>query len=73
MSLMKSLARVAAGVMLAKGVGSMMRTAQQGQRTASTRTTGGGILGDLLNTGLGGALGGGMGGGMGKAGGMPSN
>ena len=54
MSLMKSLARVAAGVMLAKGVGSMMRTAQQGQRTASTRTTGGGILGDLMN-GMGGA------------------
>lgn len=56
MSLMKSLARVAAGVMLAKGVGSMMRTAQQGQRTASTRTTGGGILGDLMN-GMGGAQG----------------
>ncbi|WP_337957327.1 tellurite resistance TerB family protein [Paracoccus sphaerophysae] len=53
---MKSLARVAAGVMLAKGVGSMMRTAQQGQRTASTRTTGGGILGDLMN-GMGGAQG----------------
>lgn len=56
MSLMKSLARVAAGVMLAKGVGSMMRTAQQGQRTASTRTTGGGILGDLMN-GMGGSQG----------------
>lgn len=56
MSLMKSLARVAAGVMLAKGVGSMMRTAQQGQRTASTRTTGGGILGDLMN-GMGGTQG----------------
>lgn len=56
MSLMKSLARVAAGVMLAKGVGSMMRTAQQGQRTASTRTTGCGILGDLMN-GMGGAQG----------------
>ena len=49
MSLMKSLARVAAGVMLAKGVGSMMRQAQQpGGRPASTRQTGGGILGDLL-------------------------
>lgn len=66
MSLMKSLARVAAGVMLAKGVGSMMRTAQQGQRTASTRTTGGGILGDLMN-GMGGAQarGGAAGGGLG--------
>ena len=57
MSLMKSLARVAAGVMLAKGVGSMMRNAQgQTGRTASTRTTGGGILGDLMN-GMGGAQG----------------
>lgn len=59
MSLMKSLARVAAGVMLAKGVGSIMRNAQgEGQtgRTASTRTTGGGILGDLMN-GMGGAQG----------------
>lgn len=56
MSLMKSLARVAAGVMLAKGVGSMMRQAQQqGQaRPTSPRQTGGGILGDLLNAGLGG-------------------
>lgn len=52
MSLMKSLARVAAGVMLAKGVGSMMRQ-QQGQATAtSSRRTGGGLLGDLLNGGM---------------------
>ena len=69
MSLMKSLARVAAGVMLAKGVGSMVRQSQAraGQSAPQTRgrQTGGGILGDLLNTGLGGALGGGMGGGMG--------
>ncbi|WP_253270318.1 DUF533 domain-containing protein [Paracoccus sanguinis] len=66
---MKSLARVAAGVMLAKGVGSMVRQSQAraGQSAPQTRgrQTGGGILGDLLNTGLGGALGGGMGGGMG--------
>lgn len=54
MSLMKSLARVAAGVMLAKGVGSMMNQRQQGG-TASSRQTGGGILGDLLNAGTGGA------------------
>ena len=54
MSLMKSLARVAAGVMLAKGVGSIMNQRQQGG-TASSRQTGGGILGDLLNAGTGGA------------------
>lgn len=67
MSMMKSLARVAAGVMLAKGVGTMMRQAQQsGGRPASTRQTGGGILGDLLG-GAGGTAGssGGMGGGLG--------
>ncbi|MFV0301581.1 MAG: tellurite resistance TerB family protein [Paracoccus sp. (in: a-proteobacteria)] len=58
MSLMKTLARVAAGVMLAKGIGAVMKNAQasgpgsQG-RTTSSRQTGGGILGDLLgnNTG----------------------
>lgn len=51
MSLVKTLARVAAGVMLAKGVGSVMRNAQN--RSGSGRQTGGGILGDLLqnNTG----------------------
>ena len=51
MSLMKSLARVAAGVMLAKGVGSMVRQSQAraGQSAPQTRgrQTGGGILGDL--------------------------
>ena len=56
MSLMKSLARVAAGVMLAKGVGTMMKQAQGGQSTGnSTRTTGGGILGDLLGGAMGGS------------------
>lgn len=61
MSLMKSLARVAAGVMLAKGVGSMMRQQQPGQApVTSSRRTGGGLLGDLLNGGMGGA--GGVGG-----------
>ncbi|WP_134724768.1 DUF533 domain-containing protein [Paracoccus luteus] len=72
MSLMKSLARVAAGVMLAKGVGSMMRQAQQpGGRPASNRQTGGGILGDLLGGagrgtgGMGGGMSGGLGGGLG--------
>ena len=49
MSLVKTLARVAAGVMLAKGVGAVMRNAQ-GNASAGTgsRQTGGGILGDLL-------------------------
>lgn len=56
MSMMKTLARVAAGVMLAKGIGTVMKNAQGGgQRstTASDKRTGGGILGDLLgnNTG----------------------
>ncbi|WP_299361634.1 tellurite resistance TerB family protein [uncultured Paracoccus sp.] len=68
MSLMKSLARVAAGVMLAKGVGSMMQrgqSPQQGRR--STRTTGGGILGDLLGgRGSTGSAGGGLGGMLGQ-------
>jgi len=49
MSLMKTLARVAAGVMLAKGIGGMMQQRQQGR--PQTRSTGGGILGDLFNTG----------------------
>ena len=64
MSLMKSLARAAAGVMLAKGVGTMMRQAQQGQ-PASRRAGSGGILGDLMNAGMGGAMGGALGGAMG--------
>lgn len=55
MSLMKSLARVAAGVMLAKGIGTMMKNAQNrpggaagagGQRAGHQPS--GGILGDLL-------------------------
>ncbi|MCV2447712.1 MULTISPECIES: DUF533 domain-containing protein [Paracoccus] len=63
MSLMKSLARVAAGVMLAKGIGTMMKNAQsrsqQGGRQGS-----GGLLDDLLgsNTGQGGSRGAGSGG-----------
>lgn len=64
MSLMKSLARVAAGVMLAKGIGTIMKNAhdrqaggsatgqtggQTGGQTASQAGSGsGGILGDLL-------------------------
>ncbi|SDL92639.1 tellurite resistance TerB family protein [Paracoccus chinensis] len=83
MSLMKSLARVAAGVMLAKGLGTMMQNQQQsrGGQFPGRRRTGGGILGDLMNAGssrgsqgglgdmLGQVLGGRMGGtGMGGAG-----
>ena len=82
MSLMKSLARVAAGVMLAKGLGTMIQNQQQsrGGHAAGRRRTGGGILGDLMNAGasrggqggglgdmLGQVLGGRMGGGMGGA------
>lgn len=51
MSLVKTLARVAAGVMLAKGIGSVMRNAQnQGGQPGASRQTGGGILGDLLGS-----------------------
>ncbi|MDS9466444.1 tellurite resistance TerB family protein [Paracoccus sp. MBLB3053] len=53
MSLMKSLARVAAGIMLAKGIGTMMKNAQQGRSsTGGGAQTGhqpsGGILDDLV-------------------------
>lgn len=54
MSLMKSLARVAAGVMLAKGLGSIMQQHQQSSRQGSgagSHRTGGGLLGDLINAG----------------------
>lgn len=67
MSLMKSLARVAAGVVLAKGLGSVMRNQQARANEAggarSPRQTGGGILGDLLsnNTRQGAGGGGGLG------------
>ncbi|SMO88215.1 DUF533 domain-containing protein [Paracoccus laeviglucosivorans] len=65
MSLMKSLARVAAGVMLAKGVGAMMKNAQGGA-TAGRRPSGG-ILDDLLktNTARSGSTQAGAGGGLG--------
>lgn len=93
MSMMKTLARVAAGVMLAKGIGSMMQNqarqqqagGQMGGQIGRSRTTGGGILGDLLGQssrpsqgGYGAPAGGGMGGGLGDilgqvlGGGQPS-
>lgn len=64
MSLMKTLARVAAGVMLAKGVGSMMKNS-----SSKGRQTGGGVLGDLFGGaqgGTGGNTGGGLGDMLGK-------
>lgn len=48
MSLMKTLARVAAGVMLAKGIGSVMNNARNGNQTAAQKGTGGGLLDDLI-------------------------
>lgn len=70
MSLMKSLARVAAGVMLAKGIGTMMKNAQNGQQGGATSSGAragqgsGGILGDLLgnNSGTAGSRSAGSGG-----------
>lgn len=62
MSLMKTLGRVAAGVILAKGIGAAMQQHQQGRQGQISRNRGqGGLLGDLLgnNTrpGAGGSLG----------------
>lgn len=59
MSLMKSLTRVAAGVMLAKGIGTVMRNQQQGGsrpagQSGSSRH-GGGLLDSLLANNTGGA------------------
>ncbi len=59
MSLMKSLARVAAGVMLAKGIGAVMKHAQNrqgqgGSRPSSGGRSSGGLLDDLLGSNTGG-------------------
>ncbi|MDO5614169.1 MAG: DUF533 domain-containing protein [Paracoccus sp. (in: a-proteobacteria)] len=48
MSMMKTLARVAAGVMLAKGIGSVMKNAQQGGSTTASGRSQGGLLDDLI-------------------------
>ncbi|SCY84493.1 DUF533 domain-containing protein [Paracoccus tibetensis] len=59
MSLMKSLVRVAAGVALAKGLGSAMRQ-HQGQQPGQAPRQGGGLLNDILGnntTGQGAGLG----------------
>ncbi len=66
MSLMKTLARVAAGVMLAKGVGAVMNSRQQGgrpddrriQQEGRDRQGGGGLLDDLLGNNTAGTSGG---------------
>lgn len=75
MSLMKTFARVAAGVMLAKGIGAVMQNRSNQQSGSAQGRSSGGLLGDLLknNTGggsgslqdrLGQVLGGGAGGGQ---------
>ena len=59
MSMMKSLARVAAGVMLAKGIGAVMQNRQQGGATGGGGTSGaaqGGLLGSILGGAGGGSL-----------------
>lgn len=55
MSLMKSLAKVAAGIMVAKGVGAVMKSRQQGQHgNPRNRGKGGGLLDNLLGDNSGG-------------------
>lgn len=59
MSLMKSLAKVAAGVMLAKGVGAVMKSRQQGRPGGSSAgRSGGGLLDSLLGNNVAGQRGG---------------
>ncbi|KRW94815.1 DUF533 domain-containing protein [Paracoccus sp. MKU1] len=53
MSLMKSLARVAAGVMLAKGIGTMMKNAQNRPQSSGGRGSGG-LLDELFGNNTGG-------------------
>lgn len=56
MSLMRSLTKVAAGVMLAKGIGTMMSQQQRGQKHGKVQ--GGGLLDNLLGNNMGGTTGG---------------
>lgn len=68
MSLMKSLAKVAAGVMVAKGVGSLMKSRQQGSRGGSSASgSGGGLLDSLLGNNVDGQRGGSITDQLGKA------
>jgi uncharacterized membrane protein YebE (DUF533 family) len=64
MSLLKTLAKVAIGIAVAKGMGGMMKRGQQGGQTGQAPTGSGGGLGDLLGK-LGGGQSGGQGGGLG--------
>lgn len=58
MSLMKTLGRVAAGVILAKGIGVAMQQHQQGRPGQVTRNRSqGGLLGDLFGNNMGGTMG----------------
>ena len=50
MSLMRSLTKVAAGVMLAKGIGTMMSQQQQGRKHGKVQ--GGGLLDNLIRPAL---------------------
>jgi len=54
MSLMKSLTKVAAGVMVAKGIGAVMNNRQQNNQTSTGGSSGGGLLGSLLGNNTGG-------------------
>lgn len=68
MSLMKSLAKVAAGVMVAKGVGNLMKSRQQGSRSGSSAgSSGGGLLDSLLGNNVDGQRGGSVSDQLGKA------
>jgi len=76
MSLMKSLTKVAAGVMVAKGIGAVMNNRQQTSQTSTSGSSGGGLLGSLLGNNTGGTGGGlsqtlgrALGGGSGQSGG----
>ncbi|WP_108500356.1 tellurite resistance TerB family protein [Paracoccus indicus] len=59
MSLMRSLTKVAAGVMLAKGIGAVMNKGQQGGTSGQSGSTQGGLLGSLLGNNTGGSSAGG--------------
>ncbi|OJH44570.1 tellurite resistance TerB family protein [Paracoccus sp. SM22M-07] len=55
MSLMRSLTKVAAGVMLAKGIGAAMNKGQHGNTTGASRSSKGGLLDSLLGNNTGGS------------------
>lgn len=55
MSLMRSLTKVAAGVMLAKGIGAAMNKGQHGSTTGASRSAKGGLLDSLLGNNTGGS------------------